>query len=349
MVEILLLDGDERQREHLRQSLVGSIAGLSVIEASSPIEAITLTEGRNVGLAVLRQMGDPDMLGGTIVALRERSRDIPIVVMDEKGLSARGPKGSDSIPTVKGDLELIRTVRRIMGDGSAPKVRRRVSMERGRAERSDFYLDLVTHDVDNLHQGVMGYLEFMQLLPETTTSQKKILSEMLSLMRMATILLGNVRKDISMDKDARPMDLRRTLDETSLIIRELYPDRKITIDNSMVPFGDNVHGSDLMVDLFLHLMDFIVQRSDSEEDRFRFEVRNAGDGRLRLDMLHNGMPIPEDFSRTLFGQSDGGRARGKLQICKLIAMRLGGDITYSHSSGYGPYRGGIFTIDLKGA
>jgi len=305
-----------------------------------------MVNGIGLDLAVI--CGD---MGGQatrlISDLRGSDPVLPMIVYGPKGIEL--PNGDCRIAAVPIDSQPGRIIDAIrdLSDRDRSFLLRRRRMKGDPAASTGFYIDIITHDMDNLGQGIMGYLELLLLLPETTDQQRKYIQDSIALLRLNQSLLGSVRKDFSAPEKSRPQNLREVSREVSRNIQSLNPLRRIDIDVSSVPQGIKVMGSDLLPDLFLQLMDFMVQRSEGN-NRFKITAELDGSGsKVNVNVLCGGRSLNEDHSRSVFRSADEGAMMGKLNICKRIAGRLGGDVEYMLSSGDAQFTGGMFKVELK--
>ncbi|MGV9168676.1 MAG: hypothetical protein ACOC38_01915 [Promethearchaeia archaeon] len=104
-----------------------------------------------------------------------------------------------------------------------------VVKERNRAE---FYLDLLTHDMGNLLQGILGGVQLMaekqNISHEKSPSYQLLmnqLDESISLIRQVRHL-GIESDDVG---DSKPLTVRTVLQESLDKVRAMFPDRKITL------------------------------------------------------------------------------------------------------------------------
>jgi CheY-like chemotaxis protein len=348
MAGILILDTDGAQRQVIRGLLESRLQNMNVIEVGSDEDAVERTREDHPALVIIRPLSTEKETKEVIEVMREIDPGIPVVLISDKDTpSLIGLQKLFPLHPAEIHKRLLNSVRDALGQERSFIVKRR-RLRGGSEGPSAFYIDLLTHDITNINQGVMGYLELLSILPETSEQQRKYISDSIGLLRMSTILLDNVRKDFSTLERTKPILLGTLLKEISSNIKEINPLRRIEVDLKDVPPGIKVLGSELLPDMFLQLMDFMIQRSVGPSQRFKFAAEPSNTDRISIRVHCNGESLPEDISRMLFQKTgDGIAAMGKLNICKRIADRVGGNVEYRLDPSPSGFSGGYYVVELK--
>jgi hypothetical protein len=348
MAFILVLDTDDAHRR-IVQNVVGSrLKTMQLIKASTDEEAIEKCREEHPSLVIIHGLPSEQETKEVMEVMREIDPGLPFVLISENGApSLSAMQKLLVLHPAEVHKSLLNYIRDALGFERSFIVKRR-RLKGGSEGSYAFYIDLLTHDITNINQGVMGYMELLSILPETTEQQRKYVSDSIGMLRMSMMLIDNVRKDFSSIERTKPVMLGKMLKEVTMSIREINPLRRIDVDIDGVPTDVKVIGSELLPDMFLQLMDFMVQRSIGPSQKFKFEVEPIRSGRIPIRIQCSGATLPEDFSRMLFNtSSNGGTAMGKLNICKRIAERIGGSVEYRLEPTQGGYSGGYYLVELK--
>lgn len=216
-------------------------------------------------------------------------------------------------------------------------------------DEGKFYLDLITHDIKNLNQGVHGYLELMAMLPETTDKQKKFLEEALSYVKMSSNLINSIELDSRTNGKEHSIGLNQTLMDAKNYIESLNTIIEIEIVMVGLTPDRTVRGNLLLVELFLFLMDFMVKRCIKNKLKIGIRVKENLDNTITIK-LEGDFKAPDQSSHSsLFADNDpiSGRKKGKLALCRSIVKRFGGTINYFEPSSSSTYKGGGFNVELR--
>ncbi len=213
---------------------------------------------------------------------------------------------------------------------------------------SGFYLDLITHDLKNLNQGVFGYLELMEMLPETTDLQKRFLEEALSYVRMSSNLIRTMEVVEGNDAPSVPQGLYKVMVESYQSFSNVNRNAKIELDTSGITKGLKVNGSRLVVDMFIFLLDFMFRRARGGKLNVHAQTEPPMDGKVQLVLSGDFVPLSEKEHEGLFenGSGDKGTKKGKLVLCGRISKMFGGRIDYEPPVQGSRWTGGRFRITL---
>jgi PAS domain S-box-containing protein len=194
--------------------------------------------------------------------------------------------------------------------------------ERKRAEeelmdakmRAELYLDLVGHDISNIHQIMEGQLELAQeIMAEQGKLQgdeKELIDTPLRILIRSNKLIENVRKlqklETGVCKSER-VDIGETLGDVVGMYSSI-PDKDASIDYAPV-LGCIVEANPLLRDVFANLVDNAIKHSNGSA-RISIKVdKVVKDGRAnyRVAVEDNGPGIPDEKKREIFRRLKSGQ------------------------------------------
>jgi PAS domain S-box-containing protein len=185
---------------------------------------------------------------------------------------------------------------------------------------AELYVDLMGHDINNMNQVGIGYLELaMDVLTrggKIDLSQHSLLSKSLESYNNSSKLIDNVRKiqrERRGDYEATIIDVNEVLLEA---IRQYssVAERNITINYAPVP-GCFVKANELIKDVFLNLIGNAIKHSDGPINiHIKLEkVDHNGLDYYKISVEDDGPGIPDSLKNTLFDRLNlaSTHARGK--------------------------------------
>ncbi|BAI61485.1 putative histidine kinase [Methanocella paludicola SANAE] len=204
--------------------------------------------------------------------------------------------------------------------------------------QAEVYIDLMSHDINNMNQIAMGSLE---LFLDRSQTGKKIEGEDLKLLRSSYLtlqsisrLIDNVRKIQSLKSGM----IRPEVVDTGLMIAEVIkayeniPGRDVKIHYTPV-FGYMVKACELFQDVIVNIIDNAIKHSTGPlliniEDA---EVIEDGKKYYRIFIEDNGPGIPDEKKKDIFERYKRGdtKARGRglgLYLVKTLIDDFGGKV-----------------------
>ncbi|HMK46406.1 MAG TPA: PAS domain S-box protein [Methanocella sp.] len=201
--------------------------------------------------------------------------------------------------------------------------------------QADLYLDLLSHDIRNLAQIALGYIE-LAIESDNLEETKELLVKPRETMEDAARIIDNVRKLQTTKKvleELEPVDICDILSA----LKDLYSSTEgRQVDITMDASPDCVAmANELVNDVFTNLITNSIKHSDPEkplEITLRVDrVRETGQDYLMISIEDNGPGIPDRFKDKLFVRFQRGdtKAHGKglgLYLAKTLIESFGGKI-----------------------
>jgi signal transduction histidine kinase len=215
--------------------------------------------------------------------------------------------------------------------------REEITAERDRAEeekkRSELYLDIMGHDINNLNQSILGNLELIQDEANLTDKERESIVRSISSALSSSTLISNVRKlqQISEATEAEVVDIN---DKILECIREAHRpgDKKVTINYSPHK-GMMCKCGHLVKEAFCNLINNSVKHSGPEVtiDIEAVEAMIGDKKYYSVTVSDDGPGIPDEVKPRLFNRFQRGetKAHGKglgLYIVRSVLEKCGGSV-----------------------
>ncbi len=179
---------------------------------------------------------------------------------------------------------------------------------------SDLYLDLMSHDINNMNQIGIGFLELAMEEPGLDEKSRSLLSRSMGAMESSTRLIENLRKL----KKVRSGELHRQVIDLGRVladVKENYshiPGRNVTIDYTHVE-GYRVVANELLYDVFSNLVGNAIKHTQ-ESPTIGISVMTAYEENkmfYKIAVEDNGPGIPDDLKVKIFSRHLRGNTKSK--------------------------------------
>jgi PAS domain S-box-containing protein len=198
--------------------------------------------------------------------------------------------------------------------------------------------DLMTHDINNFNQGIMGYLELLLQDPRLQENQKKYAERALVQVKNNARLIDNMRtlaKVRTMDeREYAPEDLGAAVRDAATVVSRMFPERSLAIASAIVPGKCFVKANSFLRELFVNVLSNAAKFDQSKRVKVDVTLEEEGmsDGEYWLvSVTDRGRGIPDDRKTTVFERFATGATGIKgfglgLSIVRTIVDRFDGKI-----------------------
>src|SRR5271157_1033580 len=221
----------------------------------------------------------------------------------------------------------------------------------------ELYIDLMGHDINNMNQMGMGYLEIALDTMAVNEDNKNLLVKPLEAMESSSRLIDNVKKlrRISAgDMGLQLIDLGKTLND---VVREhgQAPGRDVAIE-CVAAENTFIYANELLKDVFVNLLNNSIKHSIGPlKIRIMQDLmENGGRKYYRVALEDNGPGIPDELKQIIFDRIERGRKKvgGKgigLYLVKALIDHYGGDIAVENRIPGDRKQGSRFIVMLPAA
>lgn len=159
--------------------------------------------------------------------------------------------------------DLANTTSHVIQLGLSEKLLQERTVELDKSKRqAELYLDLMGHDITNMNQALRGYMELMELTPESEGIDRELVGSSLEILNRSSRMINDVKKLTQVQTGKvkwKNVDLCQILARVKSRYSNV-PDRHVTINYTP---GENciVRASDLLEDVFDNLVDNAIRHS----------------------------------------------------------------------------------------
>ncbi|MHA2424182.1 MAG: PAS domain-containing sensor histidine kinase [Candidatus Thorarchaeota archaeon] len=142
----------------------------------------------------------------------------------------------------------------VLIDITARKMAERATQEA--RTRAEFFNDLMAHDLNNIHQGLMAALELLLTDSEMPSSLMTMAENALAQVERSITLIRSVRKFSAIQSELQPirsLDLYDTYKDSIESIKRTFPERTIEVRTILAPRKFRVLANDLLFDVFYNI------------------------------------------------------------------------------------------------
>ncbi len=169
-----------------------------------------------------------------------------------------------------------------------------------------FLIDLMSHDLNNIHQGMMTALELMSTYDDIPTESRKHLENTLSQLERAGGLISKVKtlSEVKSKKvDPIRIDIYKPISKAINSIRKTFPQREINVNLNIKPKIHFVWGCEFLLDVFYNLLHNAVKADDDEPVILDIKAEPTPDETsLQVTVVDRGSGIPDSKKNTILSR-----------------------------------------------
>ncbi len=223
----------------------------------------------------------------------------------------------------------------ILGTYEDITVRKNYEIELERLKsQAELYVDIMAHDINNMNQAMMGYLEMALELTDMKGAEKELIEKPLEIVGHSSKLIDNVKKIRKLESGEVPsktIDLGKVLSEVKAEYQNTGG-RDITINYTPVA-GCYLKANEMLPDIFSNLVGNAIKHTTGSLS-INIELTTTsqnGHKYYRVSVEDNGTGIPDDLKKKLFSEikKDENKALRRgigLQLVKTLVHDLKGKV-----------------------
>lgn len=201
--------------------------------------------------------------------------------------------------------------------------------------RTEFLIDLMGHDLNNINQGILSILDVMLLKPGISEEWRTLALSAVEQVKRSAELIRNVRQFAVIEKAPPNLvdtDLHAAFSEAVEAVEQSFPRKTMQMESNMKPRQYLVLADEFLVDMFYNLLHNAAKFTQTDQVWIGAMVEPARDrGFLRVEITDRGPGIPDSEKKRIFDRLS--RQRGGvwssgvgLTLVRRIVERYGGKI-----------------------
>jgi len=205
-------------------------------------------------------------------------------------------------------------------------------LERAKA-RAEFFNDLLAHDLNNMHQGIMSSLELIIASNDCTPTLMRIAEGALTQVKRGVSLISNVMKLTQLNGGGIPLsphDPAESLGAAIEIVKQSFPARSISVETNLESEMYCIMANHFLTDVFYNLMHNSVKNTRDDEVRITVHTSLVQNGEtLRIEICDWGKGIPDYTKEKLLAGINEPTSRiggiGLILVRQIVDL-LGGEV-----------------------
>jgi PAS domain S-box-containing protein len=223
----------------------------------------------------------------------------------------------------------------------------------------EFYTAMVTHDLNNVHQAIMSYLELLKMESITSTQRDELLNNAIANVTRAVNLSQQVRRLFKIRATTprlQEVNLAQILQYIAKTIPKQHPECSVSITLDIPGNKIPANCCELAKELFHNLIENAIQHTPSDEVTVKIRIPPKPVIKEKVPYWHiqiidSGSGIPDDMKEILLqpfevGETYFKRKRLGLVIVRALTDRYSGKIWFSDRISGSPSKGTIANILL---
>jgi PAS domain S-box-containing protein len=190
--------------------------------------------------------------------------------------------------------------------GFSIDITEQVEAENARKEaqsRAEFFNDLMAHDLNNMHQGIMASLELIMSSEGCSDEIRHMAERALQQVGRSVSLINNVKKFSLLNKDEIALektDPAGALVAAMEIVKQSFPSREITIETNLTTGTYCIMANEFLQDVFYNLLHNSVKNTETPAVRINVQSSLVQDGEfLRIEVEDFGSGINDRVKESI--------------------------------------------------
>ena len=170
--------------------------------------------------------------------------------------------------------------------------------------RAEFFVDLMGHDLTNIHQAVVGILDYILYDVTLPSAQRELLEELALQVARGTQLITSVKKFTRIEKEGivfSPQDVTVVLSAAIQMVETCIPGKEIQVKSNLTPGKFIISGNEYLSDVFFHLLQNAMKFDTEKLVKVEVNAQMLPDESfLRVQVMDHGPGIPDKAKELLF-------------------------------------------------
>jgi len=199
-------------------------------------------------------------------------------------------------------------------------------------KRAELYLDLLGHDIGNIHQGIHTSLQLAHLSPRDEDRKVFAMNSAQELTKRSIKLVHNVlllSKLRSREPELTPIMIDEVLEQSRRILRDVFPNREIDVRINCPGRLSPIMAEPIISELFFNLIHNGIKFQENGNPVVEIDVMEI-DNRVQITVSDHGPGIPDHLKEYMFQRfnkgGNGSQTGLGLSLVKELVDRYKGTI-----------------------
>ncbi|HHD15805.1 MAG TPA: HAMP domain-containing histidine kinase, partial [Euryarchaeota archaeon] len=183
---------------------------------------------------------------------------------------------------------------------SSKKAEETIKEERNRAE---FYLDLMSHDITNIHQGIYSWVQVMNLKKGSGIDIDTDITPIEDLVKRSIKLVRNVQllsRLRNTDPELKRIDLSAVLKECEKGIKSIFHNADLKINSRYPERPVNIMAEPLISEVFTNILHNAVKFQPDDRAVIEISLTSSPEGLAVVQIADHGPGIPDEIKPQIF-------------------------------------------------
>jgi PAS domain S-box-containing protein len=201
--------------------------------------------------------------------------------------------------------------------------------------RSEFLLDLMAHDLNNINQGIMLSLELIEADEQLPAHLRERVGDTLAQVERSADLIANVKRFQSLEIEPQLLgsrDLAPPFHAAVRAVERAFPNKKLFLTTNIEEGKYQISGDGFITELFFNLLHNAMKMDSNDFVKVEVQANPADDNKyLQIQVMDQGPGVPNSEKKRIFTryQENSKEKRGSgvgLTLVQRIIQRYGGRI-----------------------
>lgn len=231
-------------------------------------------------------------------------------------------------------------------------------------ELAEFFLDLITHDISNVNQGVRGYSELLSTVPDMPAKQRQgYIAKILSQIDRANALITNIKKISELrwawrEAPTGSIDVEESIRQAIAMAMSSFASRQVEVAFVNRAGRLTAKGDYLATELFYNLLHNAIKYTPGQSADVAVEVDKGPGGSAVVRVIDHGPGIPDSAKGAIFARIGPGRGERApsgyhsgtgLTLVRLISERFGWRVWVEDRERGNASKGAAFCVEVPPA
>ncbi len=220
---------------------------------------------------------------------------------------------------------------------------------------AEFYTDLLSHDIKNFNQAILGYLDILKSTmasPDQDVYVDKIVGQVMNINTLAADVRTMSRITWSGSKLVK-IDIGKVLLDSVQSVEQYYLNRKIVFKHGISTGQCYVKADELIRELFVNILTNAVKYDSNEPVEVEISMTPSegdGDCRIVVSVADRGRGVPDELKQEIFQRfSRAPKKKGSglgLYLVRTLTSKYGGRVWVEDRVAEDHSKGAVFKVEL---